>query len=179
MMAGYTVTASNLDTFSREARAMPSPHDCPCGSGRRYDACCRPFHRGDREPPDAEALMRSRYAAFARKDADYLWRTLHPDHEDRQRDQAEVIRQIRASAGALRYMGLTILDRRGPDGEGLAQVLFLARIFEKGQDRSFVELSDFAHDGDGWRYLRGETAPAGRIQGDPARLTIATFSRRG
>ena len=121
--------------------------------------------------------MRSRYAAFAKKDAAYLWRTLHPDHEDRGRAEADVLRQIRASAGTLRYMGLTILDRRAPDREGIAQVLFLARVFDKGQDRSFVELSDFAHDGDGWRYLGGEPVPAGRIAGDPSRLTIATFPR--
>lgn len=156
---------------------MPSANDCPCGSGRRYDACCRPFHRGEREPPDAEALMRSRYAAFAKNDAAYVWRTLHPEHEDRRRGEAEVLPQIRATARALRYMGLSILDRRAPDDEGLAQVLFLARVFEKGQDRSFVELSDFLHDGEGWRYLRGETLPAGRIDGDPGLLTIATFPR--
>jgi SEC-C motif-containing protein len=158
---------------------MPSASDCPCGSGRRYEACCRPFHREGREPPDAEALMRSRYAAFAKKDAAYLWRTLHPDHEDRSLDEAEAIRQIRATASALRYMGLYILDRQGPDVEGVAQVLFLAHVFEKGRDRSFVELSDFARDGEGWRYLRGEPIAAARIAGEARGLTIATFPRRG
>ena len=68
---------------------MASKDDCPCSSGRRYAACCAPLHRGDREAPDAEALMRSRYAAFARREAGYLWRTLHPGHEDRARGEDE------------------------------------------------------------------------------------------
>lgn len=137
--------------------------------------CCGPYHRGEREAPDAEALMRSRFSAFAKKEADYLWRTLHPDHEDRGRDKAEVMRSIRATASALRYAGLAILDRRGPDADGIAQVLFLARLFQGSSERSFVELSDFAHDGEGWRYLRGELRGLGALAGDPMALTIAGF----
>ena len=48
---------------------MPSrsaPRDCPCHSGLRYAACCGPLHEGAREADTPEALMRSRYAAFAR-----------------------------------------------------------------------------------------------------------------
>lgn len=119
--------------------------------------------------------MRSRYAAFARKEVAYLWRTLHPDHEDRAREEAVVTRAIRATASAYRYTGLSILDRRAPDREGIARVLFLARVFEKGRDRSFVELSLFSHDGEGWRYLAGEAIPARTLAGDPAALTIETF----
>ena len=52
--------------------------DCPCGSGEAYDACCGRFHRGAAEATTAEALMRSRYAAFARGEAGYLVRTWHP-----------------------------------------------------------------------------------------------------
>jgi SEC-C motif-containing protein len=159
-------------------RPMPSKDDCPCGSGRLYKACCAPFHRGDREAPDAEALMRSRFAAFAKKDAAYLWRTLHPEHEERQRDEAAAVREIRSSAGNFRYAGLAILDRQGPDGEGIARVLFLARVFDKSQERSFVELSEFAHDGEGWRYLRGDSLLLRAFKGDAKTLTIATFPRR-
>ena len=148
---------------------------CPCRSGKPYKACCEPFHRGAREAPDAEALMRSRFAAFAKKEAAYLWRTLHPDHEDRQRPEAEVLRALHASAGTFRYAGLAILDTRPPGEDGIAQVLFLARLFEGSNDRSFVELSDFAHDGEGWRYLRGTLRPARAIPGDPMRLTIDAF----
>lgn len=52
--------------------------DCPCGSGEEYAACCGPLHWGAAAAPTAEALMRSRYAAFVKGDGDYLFRTWHP-----------------------------------------------------------------------------------------------------
>ena len=50
---------------------------CPCGLADDYDACCGRFHAGT-PAPTAEALMRSRYSAFAVGDAGYLLRTWHP-----------------------------------------------------------------------------------------------------
>lgn len=98
--------------------------------------------------------MRARFAAFAIGDAEYLWRTLHPDHEDRARPKDEVIRALRETSRALRFMRLAILEARD------CRVLFRAAVFEKGKDRSFVELSTFARvdaEGEsGWRYLSGE-----------------------
>ena len=52
------------------------PKRCPCGSGLSFDACCRPYHQGER-PPSPEALMRSRYSAFALSQRDYLLATWH------------------------------------------------------------------------------------------------------
>lgn len=50
---------------------------CPCGSGLVYLNCCRPYHQNAQPAPTAEALMRSRYAAFVVQDADYLYETTH------------------------------------------------------------------------------------------------------
>ncbi len=50
---------------------------CPCLSGETYDGCCGRLHRGELRAPTAEALMRSRYSAFATGDAQYLLRTWH------------------------------------------------------------------------------------------------------
>lgn len=94
--------------------------------------------------------MRSRFAAFSLGDAEYLWRTLHPDHEDRAGGQVTVVAAIKAAARSLRFMRLTILEATGD------QVTFRAAVFEKGQDRSFTERSTFARDEGGWRYLSGE-----------------------
>ena len=52
--------------------------ECPCGTGRRYDACCGPHHRGSARAATAEELMRSRYSAFVAGEASYLLRTWHP-----------------------------------------------------------------------------------------------------
>ncbi len=55
-----------------------TPLRCPCLSGQTYDECCAPLHRGESSAATAELLMRSRYAAFAVGDVDYLNRTWHP-----------------------------------------------------------------------------------------------------
>lgn len=53
---------------------------CPCrkkSETRTYAACCEPYHIGARSAPTAEALMRSRYAAFALENSGYLLATWH------------------------------------------------------------------------------------------------------
>jgi SEC-C motif-containing protein len=131
---------------------------CPCGSAAAYATCCAPYHQGEREPADATALMRSRYAAFATKNVDYLWRTLHADHDDRARPEAQVRRELRDACSANRYLGLRVLDAQEPDSEGVARVLFAVRVFHRGRDVSFVECSAFAREeeAEGWRYIGGE-----------------------
>ncbi|WP_425861727.1 YchJ family protein [Arthrobacter sp. TWP1-1] len=57
---------------------------CPCNSGESFEGCCAKYLQGIEGgtvvyPPTAEALMRSRYTAFARGDVSYLLRTWHPD----------------------------------------------------------------------------------------------------
>ncbi len=98
--------------------------------------------------------MRSRFSAFSRGEWDYLWRTLHPDHPDRATPKEDVLRAMKRASERYKYMRLHILDAKG------AQVLFRASVFEKGKDRSFTELSTFAPDGVGWRYVEGVTRPA-------------------
>lgn len=157
---------------------MSRAAQCPCGSDRVYAVCCGVYHDGASEAPDAEALMRSRYAAFAMRRPEYLWKTLHPDHPDRMEAEPVALARLRRSAESHRYTGLTILDRAAPDGDGIARVLFHARVFSKGRDVSFVECSDFAHDGRGWRYLAGEGTLASRLRGGLAGITIARFAER-
>jgi SEC-C motif-containing protein len=93
--------------------------------------------------------MRSRFAAYALGEAEYLWRTLHDDHADRRRPEEDVLRDVRESARALRYLRLTILEAKEE------RVLFVAKVFQNGVDRSFIELSTFAREGSSWRYREG------------------------
>ena len=53
---------------------------CPCCSGRKFDACCAPFLSGQDSPQTAEQLMRSRFAAYVRKNAEYIVSTTHPEN---------------------------------------------------------------------------------------------------
>lgn len=120
--------------------------------------------------------MRSRFSAFVRGEVAWLWASLHPDHDDRAMSrEAGIVALKKNLARGVLYKHLTILDRRGPDDEGIWQVLFAATLKQRGRDLSFVELSSFAHDGTGLRYLLGTLKPISAIKGDLAALSIARF----
>lgn len=151
------------------------PRPCPCCSGLAYDACCAPYHRGEREAPAPVALMRSRYAAFALGEAEYLVRTLDEAHPDRALPREGLLRSLRGAKDRQRYPRLTILDERRSGRTG--EVLFHAVVEEirPKVDVSFLELSDFAHDGAGWRYVSGILVPLAELGRAPEGLTIDAF----
>jgi SEC-C motif-containing protein len=51
--------------------------NCYCGSNASIEDCCQVYLKGIEKAPTAEALMRSRYSAYAIGDADYLVATTH------------------------------------------------------------------------------------------------------
>ena len=129
---------------------------CPCTSGRRYAECCRPHHRGETAPARPGELVRARFAAFALGDGAFLYRTLDPAHPLRARPEAEVMAELSRAKQTMRYRSLEVREDRVEAETG--QALFAARVFERGRDRSFVELSRFTY-ADGWRYRDGLLAP--------------------
>jgi SEC-C motif-containing protein len=135
---------------------MPAPRDCPCHSGLRYAACCAPFHGGAR-PDTPEALMRSRYAAFALGLGEYLVATLASSHPDLALPRAELVHDLSRIKERQRFLGLRIVRAEGDE------VLFAARIFERGQDRSFAELSTFVREEGAWKYASGRMLPSGAL----------------
>lgn len=147
------------------SRSVP----CPCRSGRRYIECCQPLHRNVGEAPDAVSLVRARFAAFARREVAYLWKTLHPAHVLRAQPESVVLAMLRRAVDDRRYQVLTVCDATVPDRDGVARVLFRAGVFEKGRDVGFTECSEIAHDGVGWRYLRGVVVARSEA------LTVAAF----
>lgn len=125
--------------------------DCPCESGVLYKECCGPLHAGKAAATSPEALMRSRFSAFARGEVGYLVRTLDPEHEDRAMGEAALTVALRETCSRLRFMGLTVLDaiERGDEGE----VTFRAKVFDKGRDVSFTERSEFRRRAGAWVYV--------------------------
>lgn len=49
---------------------------CPCCSSHAYATCCEPYLSGKQKAPTPEALMRSRYTAFAKRKFAYLVATM-------------------------------------------------------------------------------------------------------
>jgi SEC-C motif-containing protein len=120
--------------------------------------------------------MRSRYSAFALGLGPYLVETLAASHPDRGRPAAELARELGRARLTQRYMGLTIYPARADE------VLFHARIFVQGRDHSFVELSSFVREAEGWRYAAGELLPAAAVGSALGALTrddFLTQARRG
>ena len=51
--------------------------ECYCGSDVEFQNCCEPLIKGLQKAATAEALMRSRYSAYATHEADYLVASTH------------------------------------------------------------------------------------------------------
>jgi SEC-C motif domain protein len=150
-----------------------APKNCPCHSGLRYIACCAPFHRGTREAETPEALMRSRYAAFSIGLGEYLVKTLASDHTDRSLPREALVTGLSRAHDRQRFLGLSILHACAEGDSG--EVLFHARIFERGTDCSFVELSTFRREDGAWRYVSGVLVPASRLPKDLGALDKPAF----
>lgn len=119
---------------------------CPCGSGTPYAACCGPLHDG--APAEtAEALMRSRYSAFALGRDDHLYRTWHP--RTRPAD-------VSATPGVT-WTGLQVVRcvGGGADDE-TGTVEFRARFRDAGGEQVLHETSRFAHRAGRWVYVDGQ-----------------------
>lgn len=137
---------------------MKNSEPCPCRSGRAYAACCRVAHTGAEPPATCGALVRARYSAFALGDGEYLHATLAHDHPDRAHEPEAAdarIAELSRAGRALKYMGVVVSD------ETETEALFLAKVFERGHDRSFAELSTFTREGDrgALRYAGGTLLP--------------------
>lgn len=61
---------------------MTTTPNCYCGSNENFTNCCEPYIKGTKKVPTAEALMRSRYSAYAVNEVDYLWFTTAPSERE-------------------------------------------------------------------------------------------------
>jgi SEC-C motif domain protein len=126
---------------------------CPCGSGRSFETCCGPFLSGA-PAPTAEALMRSRYTAYARRDADYLQRTSAGEALVNF-DRADVESSFRSTE----WLGLEIRKiEAGQAADTVGQVTFTARFRQYGRIHALTECSEFRRIDGAWRYCSGAAA---------------------
>ena len=128
--------------------------DCPCGrrdaAGQAlpYAQCCGRYvdDFDDTPAPDAEALMRSRYTAFVREQADYLLATWQTSK-----------RPSRVSFDVgVKWLGLEVRDHQVID-DGHAEVEFVARLREpSGRAVRLHERSRFVREEGRWYYVDGD-----------------------
>ena len=124
----------------------PVASPCPCGSGLAYAACCEPLHEGA-QAETAEALMRSRFSAFALGLEGYLLSSWHPSTRP-------------ASLGldpevVWRRLQLVDTVAGGPgDAEGVVE--FRASYRSPEGEGVLHERSRFVREAGRWVYLEGE-----------------------
>ena len=119
---------------------------CPCGSDQAYVACCGPFHDGA-DPDTAEALMRSRYTAYALDRTDHVFRTWHP----RTRPS-----EVRSAPGSS-WLGLEVLHTvAGGPTDDTGTVEFRARHREPDGVQTLHETSRFERRRGRWVYVDGD-----------------------
>ncbi|WP_237774210.1 YchJ family protein [Actinosynnema sp. ALI-1.44] len=123
---------------------MKRQQTCPCDSGKSYTECCGVLHRGDATANTAEALMRSRYSAYAVGDEGYLLRTWHSTTRPQRVDFDP----------ALRWTGLEILGTTGGSPFHTAgTVEFNASYRQNGRAEVMHENSGFAREDGRWVYV--------------------------
>ena len=125
---------------------------CPCGSGLDYSGCCEPLNLGA-AADTAEALMRSRFSAFALRSTnprldEYLLASWHPSTRPAtlELDDGTVWRKLQivdtVAGGPRDETGVVEFRASYRDAGGAAGVLHERSRFERADGR--------------WAYLDGD-----------------------
>ncbi len=136
---------------------------CPCGSGRSFADCCGPYISGKVKPATAEALMRSRYSAYATHAIDYIVKTCLTD-DDHDIDEEATRKWAERST----WLGLRIIKtEKGGSSDDEGMVEFRAAYSMDGLREEHHEIAHFEkHDG-AWIYAEGEVIPETVVRDGP------------
>jgi SEC-C motif domain protein len=135
---------------------MAAHQPCPCESGQPYSACCALWHDGlhsqpAQHAPTPEALMRSRYSAYALQLGDYLLATWHGSTSPGELDFPPT-----------KWLGLEIKHAAAQGDAGVVE--FVARYRDSsGRAGRLHETSRFVREGaalqERWYYIDGVMDP--------------------
>ena len=129
---------------------------CYCGSNVAFSECCEPIILGKKEAPTAEALMRSRYSAYASVAPDYLLDSTHSS------ERAKFTKQDLADwASENQWQKLAILHtKNGQPNDINGEVTFKA-YFKNANGQTLIhhEHSTFVKENGKWVYVKGIINP--------------------
>ena len=130
---------------------------CPCGSERAYSTCCQPIIMAEKPAKNPEQLMRSRYSAYANKQAEYIYLTYAHSSKDEQS-----LDDIAQWAAHTKWLKLVIHHssdyQKDLANHKNAQVEFSAFYQHQGQLFQMREKSNFVIENNFWRYLDGDVS---------------------
>ena len=134
---------------------QPDIKTCLCGSTLNYSACCGRFHSGEHTPPTAEALMRSRFTAYAMRNVGYLQSSW---------DKSKCPAIIDFSKETATWQKLQIVNtKKGGQQDSKGIVEFKAFYSQDNGDYFLHEISRFVKTGQRWLYLDGVIKAAGKV----------------
>ena len=136
---------------------------CPCGTGKDYSECCEPYISGRQNAPTAEALMRSRYSAYAVHAIDYIMETCDEDSKNQIN-----YKETKDWSEKSQWLGLKILstDKGGPlDTEGAVE---FEAVYERDRLKDIHhEQARFIKKNDKWFYKDGNVVPKTVVRSGP------------
>ncbi|MDX8382521.1 MAG: YchJ family metal-binding protein [Ghiorsea sp.] len=120
---------------------------CPCGSQQALEHCCAIYHNG-KAAPTAQALMRSRYAAYVLGLHDYIYHTW----------AAETRPKLDEMGGtSLHWMHLHIVScEEGLEDDAKGEVRFVASYVSSNKGKHLEEHSRFVRQEGRWVYVDGD-----------------------
>ena len=120
--------------------------ECYCGSNIQFQDCCEPIIKGLQKAKTAEALMRSRYSAYATHQADYLVATT-PVSARKNHAKEDILEW----AVSNRWQKLEVLNATKNTVEFKAYYLD-----SEGKNQIHHELSTFIFENGNWFYVDGK-----------------------
>ncbi len=129
-----------------------SESECPCCSGLEFEACCGPLLRGEKSASTAEAMMRSRYTAYASGRIDYVRDTTHP--KNRAEFEEESAQKWSKDSD---WVGLEIISTKdGVEGDTQGEVEFVATYVQDDEEVEHHEVAQFKREKDNWYFTDGK-----------------------
>ncbi len=127
---------------------------CYCGKSEEFKDCCELYIKGE-PAPSPEALMRSRYSAFAVKDVSYIQAT----HDPQTRGYYDMAAN-EAWAQAVKFEKLEVLKASEDKNKGLVEFKAYYTDIKTGQNHTHHEISKFRQQAGVWYYREGRLIEA-------------------
>ena len=139
---------------------MERKMNCVCGSGKKEELCCLKYIHGNELPQNPEALMRSRYSAYAQGNGRYL-----VDTTLKENSCEDDVKLISEHAKSTQWLKLEVL--RSSESANSGFVEFKAYYREYGAIGVHHEKSSFLKVKGRWFYDEGELLEASVGRNEP------------
>jgi SEC-C motif domain protein len=151
---------------------------CPCGSELTYAKCCGPYLSGKKSPPTAEALMRSRYTAYAGAEPNIAYiknsmtKTAQKGFNEKESTEW---------ATETDWLGLTVIKAEQISDTTATVEFSVDYRFKDGARESLHEVGSFVFQNERWLYDDGDSHvhPEGEEHHHPAPTVVREHPKVG